>query len=384
MNESSDFPGKSSQSLNGRGATGDEQRSNLRTLSSKRTSMKSSVLKNYRYKFGAYVRLSPSDEVRAEGSLVSHPQRIKSFVDYKNAQDAGWGELVEIYTDKDYSGKDTNRPAFKRMLQDIKFGRINAVIVTELSRISRDVKDFCNFWEFMKLHRAIFISLKENFDTTTPIGEMMVIQAISFAQFERKTIVQRIKDGARARAERGLANGGTNLIGFDRHPTQRGALVVNEPEAAVVRHIFDKFLEVGSIAKLRDYLNCNGYRTKPFVTKDGRQRGGQIWTRATLHVLLTNERVIGKVEVNAGNKDVAPEDLSEFERYKLADATWPAIIDEKVFEQVQAKLEDNGRFWEIPSPRLPAVGARRMRALRQGAVGAVSERDRRQILLLRP
>ncbi len=306
--------------------------------------MKSSVSKTSRYRFGAYVRLSPSDEVRDEGSLVSHPQRINSFVDYKNTQDPGWGEVVEVYVDKDYSGKDTNRPAFKRMLQDIKYGRINAVVVTELSRISRDVKDFCYFWEFMKLHRAIFISLKENFDTTTPIGEMMVIQAISFAQFERKTIVQRIKDGARARAERGLANGGINLLGFDRHPTRRGSLVVNEQEASIVRHIFEKFLELGSLAKLRDYLNANGYRTKAFVTKDARQRGGQIWTRAALHSLLTNVRVIGSVEVNAQNREVLPEELSEFERYRVVDASWPGIVEKEVFAQISAKLADNGRF----------------------------------------
>lgn len=297
-----------------------------------------------RLKLGAYVRLSPSDEVREEGSLVSHPQRIKSFVDYKNSQDPGWGEVVEVYTDKDYSGKDTNRPAFKRMLQDIKIGRINAVVVTELSRISRDVKDFCNFWEFMKLHRAIFISLKEQFDTTTPIGEMMVIQAVSFAQFERKTIVQRIKDGARDRAARGLANGGMNILGYDRHPHKRGTLVLNEQEAVTVRHIFEKFLEVGSLAKLRDHLNANGHRTKAFVTQDGRQRGGQIWTRATLHKLLTNVRVTGKVEVNRGNRDVAPDDLPPAERYRLADASWPAIIDQAVFDKVSEKLADNGRF----------------------------------------
>ncbi len=306
--------------------------------------MKSSVLKSSRYKFGAYVRLSPSDEVREEGSLVSHPQRIKSHVEYKNSQDPGWGEIIEVYTDKDYSGKDTNRPAFRRMLQDIKLGRINAVIFTELSRISRDVKDFCNFWEFLKEHRAIFISLKENFDTTTPIGEMMVIQAISFAQFERKTIVQRIKDGARARAERGLANGGVNLLGFDRHPHKRGSLVINEDESISVRYIFTKFLELGSIAKTREYLNHNGYRTKSYITQDGRQRGGQIWTHTTLHSLLTNIRIIGKVEVNTSNKHVLPDDLPHPERYRLVDASWPAIVDESLFVQVQEKLAHNGRY----------------------------------------
>ena len=312
-----------------------------------RTSTKSSGSAVSRYRLGAYVRLSPSDEIREEGSLVSHPQRINSFVEFKNTQEPGWGELVEVYTDKDYSGKDTNRPSFKRMLQDIKLGRINAVIVTELSRISRDVKDFCNFWEFLKLYNATFISLKENFDTTTPIGEMMVIQAISFAQFERKTIVQRIKDGARARAERGLCNGAIKILGLDSHPTKKNHLVANEQEAVIVRHIFDMFMELGSTAKLRDYLNEAGIRTKRFVTEDGRQRGGGIWTRASLHSLLTNVRVIGKVEVNRANRDVDEGDVSAFERYKLVNATWPAIIDEQVYAAVQAKLFTNKRYAKV-------------------------------------
>ena len=311
--------------------------------SSRKTTTKSSV-STKRYRLGAYVRLSPTDEVREEGSLVSHPQRIRSLVDFKNGQEPNWGEIVEIYTDKDYSGKDTNRPAFRRLLEDIKYGRINAVIVTELSRISRDVKDFCHFWEFIKLHRGTFISLKENFDTTTPIGEMMVIQAISFAQFERKTIVTRIKDGARARAERGLWIGGQRILGYDLHPTKRGHLVVTEAEATIVRLIFAKFLECGSLAKTRDWLNAAGYRTKSYITKDGKQIGGNLWSAVTLLQLLTNGKFIGKVEVNGCNKEVPEVELAPHERYKVVEASWPAIISEELFREVEERLATNKRY----------------------------------------
>ena len=304
---------------------------------------KSSALPKCRYRLGAYVRLSPSDEIREEGSLVSHPQRIRGYVDFKNSQQPNWGEVVEVYTDKDYSGKDTNRPAFRRMLQDVKDGRLNAVIVTELSRISRDVKDFCNVWEFLKAHSATFISLKEQFDTSTPIGEMMVIQAVSFAQFERKTIVQRIKEGARARAERGLSSGGNLVLGLERHPTKKHHLIVNEDEAVTVRLMFQKFLELGCLAKLRDYLNEAGYRTKSYMTLDGKQRGGLLWRRDALHDTLTNIRYTGKVEVNKSSQGVPDEELSQHERYKMVAASWPAIIDDKVFLAVQQKLTANRR-----------------------------------------
>jgi len=310
----------------------------------KKQSKVTSKSPKYKYKLGMYVRLSPSDEIRAEGSLISHPQRIRSHVDYKNSQEPFWGEVVETYTDADYSGKDTNRPGFRKMLQDLRYGHINAVIVTELSRISRDVKDFCNFWELLKQHDATFISLKENFDTTTPIGEMMVIQAISFAQFERKTIVNRIKDGARARAERGLSNGGVKVLGLDPHKHKKGHLIINEKEAAIVRHITQKFLELGSLAKLRDYLNDNGYRTKSYVTKSGKKSGGSVWSRQTLLNLLTNVKLIGKIPVNSINKEYDQTELTPEHQYRLVDAVWPAIIDQANFDQIQERLKINKRF----------------------------------------
>ena len=303
-----------------------------------------SFSKKVRYKLAGYVRLSPSDEIRGEGSLVSHPQRIQGFVDFKNTQSPDWGEIVEWYTDKDYSGKDINRPAFQRMLQDIKHGRINAVIVTELSRLSRDVKDFCHFWEFLKSYNASFFSLKENFDTSTPIGEMMVIQCISFAQFERKTIVQRVKDGARARAERGLANGWRNVIGYDPDPKNKHRLIVNEGEASTVRMIFNEFLKQGSVAKTRSFLNDSGYRMKTFVTQDERQGGGHLWTDTTLHTLLTNAKYLGKVEINKINRFKDQADLLESEKYRVVPATWPAIVDELTYNRVQEMLIHNCRF----------------------------------------
>ena len=296
------------------------------------------------YRLGAYIRLSPSDEIRGEGSLVSHPQRIKNYVDVRNAQQPGWGKIVEFYEDKDMSGKDMNRPAFKQMLRDIQLGKINAVVATELSRLSRNVKDFCEFWEFLKGHKATFFSLKENFDTSTPIGEMMVIQCISFAQFERKTIVQRIKDGSRARAERGLAHGGQRLLGLDPDPTRTCRLVVNSAEVPVVQHLFEKFIEIASVHKLMKYLHGAGIRTKTFTNKSGKQVGGNIWTESSLYNLLTNLALIGKREINKKNRHIPPDELADAERYKVVDASWPAIMSEDLFWKAQDLLFQNRVF----------------------------------------
>ncbi len=312
--------------------------------SNPKSSKKSSANPRIQYRLGAYVRLSPSDEIREEGSLVSHPQRIKSFVDMRNHQGSGWGEIVEWYTDKDMSGKDMNRPAFIRMLQDIRMGRINAVVVTELSRLSRSVKDFCQFWDFLKAHKATFFSLKENFDTSTPIGEMMVLQCITFAQFERHTIVQRLKDGARARAERGLANGSQRCMGFDPDPTRKCHLVVNSDEAEVVRLLFRKFIELGTIRKAMDFLNSNNYRTKRYTTRAGREIGGNLWTPSSIHNILSNLTLLGKREVNKKNRSLQQDELRDSDQYKIVDAAWPAIVTLEEFRRAQEILAQNNQF----------------------------------------
>ncbi len=292
-----------------------------------------------KFRVGGYVRISPTNEEREEGSLVSHPHRIKNFVEDKNRREA-WGEIVDWYVDKDYSGKDTNRPAFQKMLADIAGGRINAVIVTELSRLSRSVKDFCDLYEFFKQHKVAFFSLRESFDTSTPSGELMLMQSIAFAQFERHTIVDRIRKGARARAERGLGNGYVGL-GFKLVEHKPNHREIDENEKPYVEMIFKKMLEHRRVAKVATYLNENGYRTKEFTTKDGRKVGGNRWTATSLHALLTNRAYIGQREFNKRHRSGDPAELKEDERYFYVDAQWSALISTDLFSDVQTLLERN-------------------------------------------
>ncbi len=307
------------------------------------TSKKANLLNNskFKYKLAVYIRLSPSDEIREEGSLTSHPQRIKGFVKMKNNQEKNWGRIVETYTDKDLSGKNMNRPAFQKMCRNIVSGKINAVVVTELSRLSRSVKDFCQFWDFLKEYKVKFFSLKENFDTSTAMGELMVIQAISFAQFERQTTVERIKHGVVARAERGLTNGGQRLLGYDPHPDKKCHLVVNEKEKPIVGLIFKKFLELGSLSKTLNFLNQNQYTTKSYINKKDETKGGNRWTSGTLHGLLTNLAYIGKRELNKCNRGKDQSELNQSELYKVYKSQWPAIISKELFNDVQSRLEKN-------------------------------------------
>lgn len=294
-----------------------------------------------RFRIGGYVRLSPSGQEREEGSMVSHPQRIKQFVESKNIQHNGdWGEIIEWYVDKDFSGKDMNRPGFQKMLRDIKLGHINAVVVTELSRLNRKVRDFLEVYELFKSHNTAFFCLRENFDTSTAMGELMLIQAMSFAQYERQTIVDRIKKGARARAERGLANGYVPL-GFKLVEHRPNYREIDENEKNYVEMIFRKFLELKRINHLVKYLNEKGYRTKEFITKSGRKAGGNRWTLSSIHNVLTNRCYIGEREINKKHRSDNSEILKEDELYCFVDAHWAALIPTELFYDVQSLLENN-------------------------------------------
>ena len=184
------------------------------------------------------------------------------------------------------------------------------------------------------------MSLKENFDTSTPMGELMLIQAISFAQFERETIVDRIRKGSRARAERGLANGSVPL-GLKLVDGKTNHREINKDEKNYVEMIFNKMLELRKMALVLNYLNENGYRTKEFVTKADQKMGGKNWTSSSLHNLLTNRAYIGQREFNKRKRTLDQLSLKQEDRYFFTDAQWPAIIEENVFFDVQRLLESN-------------------------------------------
>jgi DNA invertase Pin-like site-specific DNA recombinase len=151
-----------------------------------------------------------------------------------------FGVLVDSYCDEGKSAKSIKgRPEFQRLLSDVQSGRVNLIIATELSRLSRSIRDFCEIWDLLKQYGASFITLRESFDTTTASGEMMVFNLINFAQYERRQTAERIQANWQSRAKRGLFNGGTIPFGYDRNPKNKGELLINEGEAKQVREIFE-------------------------------------------------------------------------------------------------------------------------------------------------
>lgn len=283
-------------------------------------------------RLGIYLRVSTEEQARIQdGSLVSQKNRLIEYVEYQNKlQNNTWGSIVEFYCDEGKSAKDMNRPEFKRLLQDVQMGKVNLILATELSRLSRNIRDFCEIWDLFKRHNCSFITLRENFDTTTASGEMMVFNLINYAQYERKQTAERLSANWLSRSKRGLWNGGTLPLGYDRNGKNKGELAVNETEAKIVRLIFQKFLEIGSVRKTQIHLIEQGIFNKKYTNKHGIEKGGGFFTVGTLQSLLTNKAYIAKKLVKA--KDASVTEIP---------AVWKPIIDELTFMKVQERLQKN-------------------------------------------
>lgn len=281
-------------------------------------------------RIGIYLRVSTEEQARIQdGSLVSQRQRLIEYVDGQNRRDANWGVIVDFYCD-DKSAKDMNRPEFQRLLTDVKIGRINLILSTELSRLSRSLKDFCEVWDLFKKNDTGFITLREQFDTTTAAGEMMVFNLMNFAQYERKQTAERISANWASRAKRGLWNGGSIPLGFNRNPKSPGELLPNDEEAKTVNEIFKTFLNVGSVRETCREMSRRGVFSKRYTNKHGIEKGGGHFTVPSLFRILTNRAYIGLREINKSKSEA-----------EVVPASWSAIVDEKLFEKVQKKLASN-------------------------------------------
>lgn len=282
-----------------------------------------------KYKIAFYIRVSTEEQAKnLEGSIKNQKERLFQAVKLKN-MDSSFGEVSGVYIDRAKSGKDTNRPELQKMLMDIQEGRINLVMASELSRISRSIKDFSEIWEMMKKNNCDFLSLRENFDTTTAAGEMVLYTVANIAQFERRQVSERVAANIKARSERGLYNGGAVILGYKVDPERAGHLLVNEEVKETVTEAFNSFLKEGTLSSAARYLNENGFRARKHIQGGGsRPRLGH-FTVDNLHKMLINKTYIGIKVFKDGNKRVQVKAVRE------------PIIDKSTFDRVQQLLKKN-------------------------------------------
>jgi site-specific DNA recombinase len=275
-----------------------------------------------------------------EGSLKNQLQRLRAHIQYKKSTcGEDWRE-AGIYELRGVSGKNSVRsPELQRLYNDIRAGRVNAVLVTALDRVCPNVSDFLAFFEFLNEHGVEFISLREQFDTTSPQVKLQVTMLMALAEFEREITSQRTSEAMADRADRGLWNGG-RILGYDSDPNRKGSLVPNPDEAAVVTVAFDTYLTTGSLTETADELNRRGYRTKAYNSRRELYHPGHEFSKTTLQYLLQNPAYIGKKVVNKrseGNR------IEKGEGYRLVDAVWETIISQEKFDAVQRLMTDNGQ-----------------------------------------
>ena len=189
-----------------------------------------------------YTRKSSEEGLEQEfNSLDAQRDSCSAYIASQRSE--GWIELAGHYDDGGVSGGTLDRPALTRLLADIEEGRVDVVVVYKIDRLSRALMDFSKLVEIFDRNNVTFVSVTQSFNTTTSMGRLTLNILLSFAQFEREVIGERIRDKVAASRKRGMWMGGVVPLGYE---VRERKLIINEPEAATVRMIFQRFLKVGS------------------------------------------------------------------------------------------------------------------------------------------
>lgn len=269
-----------------------------------------------------YCRKSTEKNLDGFNSLDAQRAAVESYVQSQKAK--GWVALPDRYDDAGFTGANTNRPAFQRLLQDIKAGRIDLVAVYRYDRLSRSLLDFLRLLKFFHEQGVDFVSTTQNIDTTSSLGRLQANVLMSFNEYEREAISERTKDKIRAARHKGLWTGGRPVLGFD---VKDKALVVNEEEAEQVRDIFRLYLDLGSLLAVVHELDLRGRKNKTLHAQNGNVHQGKVFNKQAIRFILGNPLYQGKVRCN-GN---------------LHDGVHEAIIDQETWQAVQDQLEAHAK-----------------------------------------
>ena len=291
---------------------------------------------------GIYARVSTPGQ---GDSIESQLQRCKgklSSLGHSHAEI----EAAQVYVDHGYSGKDTDRPSFQRMMRDARLGRVRVLVFTELSRVSRSLMDAIRVINDFEILRIEWISLRENCDTTTPYGRFAVTLILALGQLEREQTAERTRANMRARSQRGLFNGGHVPFGYMLDPDRRGHLVPDSETSEMVRAIFETYRSVGSIPRVLEDIKSRGWRRPAKAFANGTRRAEQDFTWGSVRGLLRNPVYVGRRGVNTRNRDLSEAqqaELAEDDRYTTVEAVWEGIVEEDLFDEVQGLLAENYR-----------------------------------------
>ncbi len=265
-----------------------------------------------------YTRKSSEEGLEQSfNSLDAQREACLAFI--QSQRQEGWRAIETHYDDGGFSGGTMDRPALKQLLADIEARKVDTVVVYKVDRLTRSLADFAKIIEAFDAREVSFVSVTQQFNTTSSMGRLTLNVLLSFAQFEREVTGERIRDKIAASKRKGMWMGGNIPLGYDLEDRH---LVVNKQEAEQVREIFRLYLKFGCVKRLKAHLDKQGIRSKVRVSKAGRTSGGKSFSRGALYKLLGNRTYLGEVP---HKEDSYP---GEHE----------AIVDKELWEKVRARI----------------------------------------------
>jgi DNA invertase Pin-like site-specific DNA recombinase len=277
-----------------------------------------------------YTRKSSEEGLEQDfNSLDAQHEACAAYI--KSQASEGWKLARGRYDDGGISGGTLVRPGLQRLLADIASGHIDIVVVYKVDRLTRSLLDFAKLVEAFDKAGTSFVSITQSFNTTTSMGRLTLNMLLSFAQFEREVTAERIRDKIAQSKARGMWMGGTPPIGF--RPDGRSLAVVEE-DAVIVRNIFRRYVRLGNVRLLVVELNERDIRSPARTTASGREFGARPFSRGQLYKILSNPAYIARIDHGGRSHQ----------------ANFPPIIEQDLWDEVQAKLAANTNGARGPAP----------------------------------
>ena len=274
-----------------------------------------------RLRCAIYTRKSTDEGLeQAFNSLDAQREACAAFV--LSQKHEGWSVLPTLYDDGGCSGGTLDRPALQRLLADIADAKVDVVVVYKIDRLTRSLFDFAKIVEAFDARGVSFVSITQQFNTTTSMGRLTLNVLLSFAQFEREVAGERIRDKIAASKQKGMWMGGLPPLGYDVRDRK---LVVNQEEAKILLHIFRRYVELRSVRALKAELDAGEVRSKRRSFADGTVYGGHQLSRGALYLMLQNRIYRGEI-THKGN---------------AFPGEHKAVVDQSLWDKVQAVLAKN-------------------------------------------
>jgi len=274
-----------------------------------------------RLRCAIYTRKSSEEGLEQDfNSLEAQREACEAYI--KSQAHEGWTLVRDHFDDGGFSGGNMERPALKGLMQRVDAAEIDIIVVYKIDRLTRSLTDFARLAETFDAHKVSFVSVTQQFNTTSSMGRLMLNVLLSFAQFEREITGERIRDKIAASKKKGMWMGGVPPIGYDISDRK---LVVNADQAKIVQSIFSLYLDARTVPELMDRLMAEKIKTAPRTSSRGSEYGGRPFTRGHLYKLLSNPIYIGRI----------PHGKTSYP------GQHEAIIDQSTWEAVQAQLSAN-------------------------------------------